>query len=100
MMQEDHWTKVLTEFNCNICGAANRHAGKPLDREQPSCSSCGSSVRTRGLLRVLSLELFGLNLALPDFPRVKSLRGLGISDSNPRFDVTNPPRRSSGNMTS
>jgi SAM-dependent methyltransferase len=29
----------------------------------------------------LSSELFGLPLSLPDFPRVKSLRGLGTSDS-------------------
>ena len=94
----------MTEFICNLCGASNRSAGQPLDREEPSCASCGSNVRTRGLLQVLSLELFGLNLALPDFPRVKSLRGLGASDSNPyavllaeKFDYRNtfydrPPR--------
>lgn len=35
----------------------------------------------RGLLRALSLELFGAGLTLPEFPRVKSLRGLGLSDS-------------------
>jgi SAM-dependent methyltransferase len=64
----------------------------------------------RGLLQALSLELFGANLALPEFPRVKSLRGLGLSDSvqyadalaarldyrntffhrEPRFDITQP----------
>ena len=63
----------------------------------------------RGLLRALSLELFGVNLTLPDFPRVKSLRGLGTSDGvqyadalaakldyrntfydrEPRFDIAN-----------
>ncbi len=57
---------------------------------------CGSNVRTRGLLRVLSEELFGASLPLPDFPCVKSLRGLGISDSEPyakilreKFDYAN-----------
>lgn len=101
----------MIRFTCNVCGAANQRAeGQPLDREQPSCGGCGSNVRTRGLLQALSLELFGINLPLPDFPRVKSLRGLGTSDSNvyavrlaekfdyrntfydrePRFDIAHP----------
>ncbi len=70
----------------------------------------------RGLVRALSMELFGANLALPDFPRVKSLRGLGIGDSRqyadrladrfdyhntfytrePRFDITDPPATEPG----
>lgn len=39
-------------------------------------------MRTRALLGALSMELFGTHLPLTDFPRVKSLRGLGTSDSN------------------
>jgi SAM-dependent methyltransferase len=35
----------------------------------------------RGLLDALSRELLGASLALPEFPRIKSLRGLGLSDS-------------------
>jgi len=97
-------------FTCNICGASNTRAG-PLPREEPSCIKCGSNVRTRGLMQALSLALFGTNLTLPDFPRVKSLRGLGTSDANdyavrlaekfdyrntyysrePHFDLANPP---------
>jgi len=62
----------------------------------------------------LSTELFGIPLSLRDFPRVKSLRGLGTSDSHqyadrlaavfdyrntfydrqPRFDLSNPPEES------
>ena len=62
----------------------------------------------RALLRALSLELYGLPLTLPELPRVRSLRGLGLSDSvqyadllaakfdyrnsfldrQPRFDIT------------
>jgi SAM-dependent methyltransferase len=73
-------------------------------------------VRLRGLLYALSMELFGTPLTLPDFPRIKSIRGLGTSDSNsyalmlgdrldyrntffdrePRFDVTNPAREEFG----
>jgi SAM-dependent methyltransferase len=104
------------DFICNICNTRNRCAAQELAGEKPSCSKCGSSVRIRGLLQVLSMELFGLNLALPDFPRVKSLRGLGASDQNeyavrlaekldyrntfydrePRFDIANPPEEEFG----
>jgi SAM-dependent methyltransferase len=99
------------EFTCNICGHANRLPSAPLPRETASCAGCGSTVRTRGLLQALSLELFGINLPITDFPRVKSLRGLGLSDSHdyaerlagkfdyrntyysrePRLDITSPP---------
>ena len=97
----------MAEFICNVCGGVNRGAEK-LERERPGCVHCGSTVRTRGLLRALSLELFGSALALPDFPRLRSIRALGTSDSSqyadrlaarfdyrntffdrePRFDVT------------
>jgi SAM-dependent methyltransferase len=104
------------QFTCNICGHSNRRARAELGRENSSCSTCGSNVRTRGLLQVLSFELFGVNLALQDFPQVKSLRGLGISDDSvyanrladkfdyrntsydrePRFDIANPPEEEFG----
>jgi len=62
------------------------------------------------------MELFGLPLALPDFPRIKSLRGLGTSDENlyaqrvgehfdyrntffdrePRFDLMSPAAEEMG----
>jgi len=73
----------MTEFVCNVCGARNRLPRGPMDREAPTCAGCQSNVRVRGLLQALSRELFGLNLALPDFPRVRSLRGLGCSDAAP-----------------
>ena len=76
----------MTKFVCNVCGASNRLPAGPLDREAPTCAGCGSNVRVRGLLQALSRELFGLNLALPDFPRVRSLRGLGCSDAVPYAD--------------
>lgn len=73
-------------------------------------------MRTRGLIYVLSQELFGTALPLSDFPQVKSLRGLGASDSplyadrlanrldyrntyfhrEPRFDIANPPESEFG----
>lgn len=65
---------------------------------------------------LLSIELFGVKLALSEFPRVKSLRGLGVTDANqyasqlagkldyrntfydrePRFDLANPPEHELG----
>jgi SAM-dependent methyltransferase len=101
----------MIQFTCNICGKGNRAPRDEFEREEASCAWCGSSVRMRGLLRALSLEIFGVNLTLPEFPRVKSLRGLGMSDSEqyadqlalkfdyrntsydrePRIDLRDPP---------
>jgi SAM-dependent methyltransferase len=100
----------VIDFICNLCGARNCVETGALDRESPSCSGCGSSVRTRGLMLALSMELFGVRLTVAEFPRVKSLRGIGTSDANqyaaqlvgkldyrntfydrePRFDLANP----------
>ena len=68
------------DFLCNICGTTCRCPIEQLTREEQSCTKCGSNVRTRSLLRILSQELFQLDLPLADFPSLKSLRGLGISD--------------------
>ncbi len=103
---------VETEFVCNVCGSVNPWpAAAAFERERPGCATCGSSVRLRGLLHALSCELFGTALPLTQFPRVKSLRGLGLSDApayadtlaarldyrntyfhrEPRFDITDVP---------
>jgi hypothetical protein len=67
-------------------------------------------VRVRGLIHLLSEELFGISMPLTEFPRIRSLRGLGTSDSasyadkladrfdyrntffhrEPRFDIAHP----------
>jgi SAM-dependent methyltransferase len=68
-------------FSCNICQEICLINGEELRREQVSCLRCNSSPRTRAIVRVLSLELLGQNLALPEFPTKKELRGLGMTDS-------------------
>jgi SAM-dependent methyltransferase len=108
----------MDSFLCNICGKSNAYSGERFEREQASCSHCGSNVRIRGLLHALSMELFGLPMPVPDFPHVKSLRGLGMSDSNPyagtlsekfdyrntyfdrepRFDIVNPDPHEFGSL--
>jgi SAM-dependent methyltransferase len=67
-------------FRCNICGVACKRLPAPPGREVPSCSACGSTVRLRSLIALLSREIFGIELAIPDFPVLKGIRGFGMSD--------------------
>ena len=69
----------MVEFLCNVCGSRNEIA--EFATEPASCA-CGSNVRTRALIHLLSLELFGRSLILADFPRLKSIRALGMSDKS------------------
>jgi SAM-dependent methyltransferase len=105
-----------TQFTCNICGQRGRPPEKGRNPEDSTCSRCGSNVRTRGLLRALSQELFGASLTLAAFPRIKSVRGIGIGDSEvyaqrleeklgyhntffhrePRLDIAHPPESEFG----
>ncbi len=67
-------------FTCNICLAINQVGDGQLGREEPGCPGCGSNVRIRAVLHLLSEALFGISLPLADFPTDKSIRGLGLSD--------------------
>jgi SAM-dependent methyltransferase len=90
-------------FRCNICGGISRVGAARLTREDPTCR-CGSTVRLRALVRVLSLEFHGKNLALPDFPSRPDIAGIDMSGSgiyadtlSGKFSYTNtffhkPPR--------
>ena len=93
---------------CNVCSA--QLAPLTGDEETPHCPRCRSNRRIRALIALLSRELFGVAIAAPDFPPMKSVRGLGITDwpevaeplaakfdyvntfydRPPRFDITNP----------
>jgi SAM-dependent methyltransferase len=81
-----------------------------LPREGSGCEVCHSSMRVRGLIALLSEELFGMPMTLTEFPILKGIRGIGMSDSDelaeklaqkldytntfyhqaPQFDVTTP----------
>jgi SAM-dependent methyltransferase len=83
------------DFVCNLCGTRNTGV-ENFGREVANCAGCHSSVRARALLAALSLELFGTVLPLPDFPTLKSIRGIGLSDDESyaarlagRFDYRN-----------
>ncbi len=83
----------MVEFTCNICGADC--AVEAFATEPASCR-CGSNVRIRALIHLLSMELFGRSIILPEFPKLKAIRGLGMSDQEcyarllqEKFDYTN-----------
>lgn len=82
----------------------------------PSCS-CGSTVRFRSIIHLLSIELFGESIALPDFPTRPEITGWGMSDvdsyapilskkfnyintfyhQDPYFDITAPLKQTQKN---
>ena len=74
------WEPGCLSFRCNICGQACVQKIEELAREVASCESCGSTVRWRSVIHVLSMELFGQSLALPDFPTRPDIVGVGLSD--------------------
>lgn len=69
-------------FVCNICDHACLAPVAVLTREAPSCARCGSNVRMRAIVHLLSTGLFGRSLALRDFPQDPGIRGLGLSDAH------------------
>ena len=52
-----------------------------LRRETPSCVKCGSTVRDRAMVHLLTGELLGSSVALPDMPPRRDLCGIGLSDA-------------------
>lgn len=70
----------VVSFVCNICDTAGLLGRQQLTREVATCTFCGSSVRTRAIVHLLSMGLFGRSLALRDFPHDKRIRGVGLSD--------------------
>ena len=112
-----HNRACMLEFICNVCGSRNHIPEAEFATEPASCA-CGSNVRTRALIHLLSLELFDRSLILTDFPRLKSIRALGMSDKpcyasilqekfdyqntfydrEPRVDFSNPPTSLYGTM--
>lgn len=89
-------TDARVEFTCNVCDSSCSVENAAIHREIQSCARCGSTVRFRALVHILSTELFGQSLPLREFPFRRDLRGIGISDWPPlaeafqaSFDYTN-----------
>lgn len=73
---------VLT-FRCNICGGANTIPLAELTREEGACSACKANVRSRAMIHLLSLRLFGRSLTVGEFPAsAMGLKGIGMSDAS------------------
>ena len=72
--------KETINFQCNICGSHTHCHSSELTREPASCKVCSSTVRMRSIIHLLSLNLFGESLTIPDFPERKDLHGVGMSD--------------------
>jgi len=69
------------DFHCNVCGAACAALPDALARERSSCRRCGSTVRTRTLVHLLTTELFGRSMTIPEMPLRRDLIGIGLSDT-------------------
>jgi len=109
MLGRHRWREVSLYFCCNLCGRMVSAPLSKLTREDQSCQ-CGSTVRQRALIHVLSVELFGKSLSLPDFPRRPDIVGIDMSGAatyvnrlkkklgftntflhkDPKLDITNP----------
>jgi SAM-dependent methyltransferase len=66
-------------FRCNICDRENQAVLGRLTREAPTCSKCGSSVRLRSIVQILTTELLGHSLCLSEIPARPDLAGIGLS---------------------
>jgi SAM-dependent methyltransferase len=71
----------MVDFRCNICGAPNSTTPEALTREHPSCVQCASTVRERAMIHLLTSELLGNSVALPDLTTRADLTGIGLSDA-------------------
>lgn len=65
-------------FFCNVCGGTAVAQLARVTREEATCR-CGSSVRLRSLVHVLTLELFGKSLTIGDIPYRPDLTGVDMS---------------------
>lgn len=74
-------TKI--RYQCNICGwIGSVPVSVVSNRELPSCCGCGSNLRFRSIIAVLSQELFGKPSILKSQIANKKILGMGMSDSD------------------
>ena len=67
-------------YRCNICASWNFTAPEAMGRETPDCLGCGSTLRMRAVIGLLSKSLFGDFRAIAEFPTRRDIRGVGLSD--------------------
>ncbi len=75
------FSRTKIQFRCNVCGKMNYGLDPTaFGRENVSCGSCGSTVRMRAIVHLLSVGLFGRSMTLPSFPVRHDISGIGLSD--------------------
>jgi ABC-type polysaccharide/polyol phosphate transport system ATPase subunit len=68
-------------FTCNACGIEVPLAeGDELSRERGRCPVCGSFVRLRAVVHLISRHLFGRSLPVPDWPEHPAAAIVGVCD--------------------
>ncbi len=68
------------QFICNLCGKESSVA-QEFHREGGACQHCGSNIRFRALMYVLSHHLYGKPIPLSDFSPDKNIKAMGLSDA-------------------
>ena len=94
----EHRSKTVKEtidFVCNICGETNVLPMESFERETGICSSCGSTVRHRSVIHLLTKYLLERPQVLRRIPPSR-FRGIGLSCSSvyapyleEKFEYTN-----------
>jgi SAM-dependent methyltransferase len=69
-------------FRCNLCGTESSATLASLDRDSLTCAFCSSNVRFRAMAHLVVREIFGEDIALPQVPVNKTIKGLGLSDAD------------------
>jgi SAM-dependent methyltransferase len=72
----------LVSFQCNVCATFNLVPRTRIHREVSSCRCCGSSVRFRGIVHLVSKALYGRSMPLPEFTPDQNVKAAGLSDWN------------------
>jgi SAM-dependent methyltransferase len=68
-------------YRCNICGTGNAACLPALTREDMSCAHCGSNVRFRSMVYLVTREVLGAPALLPSLRPRRDIHGLGLSDA-------------------
>jgi hypothetical protein len=66
-------------FHCNLCGTPNQWEETP-NREQPTCTRCGSSIRQRAIFDLITRTAYGTSMTAAAAPVRKDFRIIGLSD--------------------
>jgi SAM-dependent methyltransferase len=73
---------VAIPYRCNLCGTGNSNTLAELAREVPSCTHCGSTVRTRAMGYLVTREVLGRPAVLTELAPHPAIAGIGLTDAD------------------